>query len=103
MCSNTRNVVDDYMECRNGGVYSVTGRFNKFWSEWRSFVVFVVVMLIFRSAIADWNQVPSGSMKPSFFGLTLNPSMALQTLGVSMCLSASMVSFLMVWYKAPPP
>ena len=65
MCSNTGNTVDDYMECRNGGVYSVTERFNKFWSEWRSFVVFVVVMLIFRSAIADWNQVPSGSMKPS--------------------------------------
>ena len=65
MCLNTWNAVDDYMECRNGGVYSVTERFNKFWSEWRSFVVFVVVMLIFRSAIADWNQVPSGSMKPS--------------------------------------
>ena len=40
-------------------------RFYKLWSEWRSFIVFVVVMLIFRSAIADWNQVPSGSMKPS--------------------------------------
>ncbi|MFP6795855.1 MAG: signal peptidase I [Pseudomonadales bacterium] len=40
-------------------------RLHKLWSEWRSFVVFVVVMLIFRSAIADWNQVPSGSMKPS--------------------------------------
>ena len=43
----------------------MNARFNKLWGEWRSFVVFVVVMLIFRSAIADWNQVPSGSMKPS--------------------------------------
>jgi signal peptidase I len=35
------------------------------WREWRGFVAFVVVMLVFRSAVADWNQVPSGSMLPS--------------------------------------
>jgi signal peptidase I len=35
------------------------------WREWRSFLLFVAVMLLFRSAIADWNQVPSGSMIPS--------------------------------------
>jgi len=35
------------------------------WRDWRGFVLFVAVMLVFRSAIADWNQVPSGSMKPS--------------------------------------
>lgn len=35
------------------------------WQEWRGFVVFVAVMLVFRSAVADWNQVPSGSMLPS--------------------------------------
>ena len=29
--------------------------------------MFVVVMLLFRSAIADWNQVPSGSMYPSIY------------------------------------
>ena len=39
-------------------------KFQKFWDEWRGFFVFVIVMLMFRSAIADWNQVPSGSMKP---------------------------------------
>lgn len=27
--------------------------------------MFIAVMLVFRSAIADWNQVPSGSMIPS--------------------------------------
>ena len=35
------------------------------WRDWRGFIVFITVMVVFRSAIADWNQVPSGSMKPS--------------------------------------
>lgn len=35
-----------------------------FWREWRAFVIFVILMLLFRSAIADWNHVPSGSMEP---------------------------------------
>ncbi len=35
------------------------------WREWRTFLLFIAIMLVFRSAIADWNQVPSGSMKPS--------------------------------------
>jgi signal peptidase I len=39
----------------------------KLWRDWRAFLVFVAVMLVFRSAIADWNQVPSGSMYPSIF------------------------------------
>ena len=34
------------------------------WRDWWGFVVFIILMLIFRSAIADWNHVPSGSMKP---------------------------------------
>ncbi len=37
----------------------------KHWREWRGFILFIVVMLLFRSAIADWNQVPTGSMIPS--------------------------------------
>lgn len=40
-------------------------RFEKIWREWRGFALFIAVMLIFRSAIADWNHVPSGSMIPS--------------------------------------
>ncbi|MFV1985210.1 MAG: signal peptidase I [Thiohalomonadales bacterium] len=35
------------------------------WTEWRSFFVFLVLMFIFRSAIADWYEVPTGSMKPT--------------------------------------
>jgi signal peptidase I len=35
------------------------------WREWRGFLLFVGIMLLFRSAVADWNQVPSGSMLPA--------------------------------------
>ncbi|MET0027926.1 MAG: signal peptidase I [Candidatus Thiodiazotropha sp.] len=31
----------------------------------RSFLLFVFCMLVFRSSIADWNTVPTGSMKPT--------------------------------------
>ncbi len=37
----------------------------RIWQEWRGFLLFIAVMLMFRSAIADWNQVPTGSMIPS--------------------------------------
>ena len=37
----------------------------KAWREYRGFAVFVVLMAIFRSALADWNVVPTGSMKPT--------------------------------------
>lgn len=36
-----------------------------FWREWRSFLIFLLIMFSFRSAIADWNDVPSGSMLPT--------------------------------------
>ena len=39
----------------------------RIWREWRGFVLFIAVMLVFRSAIADWNQVPTGSMVPSIY------------------------------------
>ena len=35
------------------------------WNEYRGFALFVVLMVVFRSAFADWNVVPSGSMKPT--------------------------------------
>ena len=37
----------------------------RIWKENRSFVVFIILMLVFRSSIADWNVVPTGSMKPT--------------------------------------
>lgn len=36
-----------------------------FLREWRGFFVFVALMIVFRSIIADWNHVPSGSMRPT--------------------------------------
>jgi signal peptidase I len=35
------------------------------WKENRGFVLFVFLMFAFRSVIADWNVVPTGSMKPT--------------------------------------
>ena len=33
--------------------------------ENKSLLLFVSLMLVFRSAVADWNDVPTGSMKPT--------------------------------------
>ncbi len=35
------------------------------WREWRGFLFFVGLMLVFRSAVADYMYVPSGSMNPT--------------------------------------
>jgi len=42
-------------------------RIQTLWREWRTFILFIAVMLVFRSAVADWNQVPSASMVPSIY------------------------------------
>lgn len=34
-------------------------------AENRGFLLFVFVLVLFRSAIADWNPIPSGSMRPT--------------------------------------
>ncbi|MGB1261509.1 MAG: signal peptidase I [Cognaticolwellia sp.] len=31
----------------------------------KSLILFISLMLVFRSAVADWNDVPTGSMKPT--------------------------------------
>lgn len=36
-----------------------------FLQEWSGFLIFVIVMVFFRVTIADWNHVPSGSMRPT--------------------------------------
>jgi len=38
---------------------------SKFWRDNKSLVAFLVLMVLFRSAVADWNVVPSGSMLPT--------------------------------------
>ena len=41
-------------------------RFKSFWSEWvRPLLVTALVLFSLRSAVADWNDVPSGSMRPT--------------------------------------
>ncbi len=37
----------------------------KLWKENKALLVFISLMLVFRSAVADWNDVPTGSMKPT--------------------------------------
>src|SRR5438270_2185523 len=38
----------------------------KIWREWvRPLLVVLVVLFAVRSAVADWNDVPTGSMKPT--------------------------------------
>jgi signal peptidase I len=37
----------------------------RLWRENRGLLLFLVLMIFFRSALADWNTVPSGSMKPT--------------------------------------
>jgi len=37
----------------------------KFWKNNKGIIVFLLLMLFFRSAVADWYHVPSGSMQPN--------------------------------------
>ncbi len=37
----------------------------KVWHDNKSIIVFLSLMLVFRSAVADWSDVPTGSMKPT--------------------------------------
>ena len=39
--------------------------FTQLWQNQKSFIVFMLLMSIFRSAVADWYTVPTGSMKPT--------------------------------------
>lgn len=35
------------------------------WREYRSLVLLIILMSVFRSSLADWNEVPTGSMLPT--------------------------------------
>jgi signal peptidase I len=46
----------------------VKSTLTRWWTEWiRSVLLIVLLITSFRSAVADWNDVPSGSMKPTIF------------------------------------
>ncbi|PCH96586.1 MAG: signal peptidase I [Gammaproteobacteria bacterium] len=38
---------------------------NKLWQTNKLFIVFILLMSVFRSAVADWYTVPTGSMQPT--------------------------------------
>ncbi len=40
-------------------------KLQRLWQEWRTFILFALCLAFFRTTIADWNMVPSGSMKPT--------------------------------------
>lgn len=40
-------------------------RLGRFWREYRGTLAFLMLMLVFRSAWADWMTVPTGSMNPT--------------------------------------
>lgn len=40
-------------------------RVQRFLAEWKGSLLFLLLMVVFRSSIADWNVVPTGSMKPT--------------------------------------
>ena len=40
-------------------------RFKKIWVEYKSLLIFLILMIAFRSAVADYSLVPTGSMQPT--------------------------------------
>jgi signal peptidase I len=43
----------------------MSDRLRKWVREWGGLVLFIVLMVLFRSSVADWYTVPTGSMKPN--------------------------------------
>src|SRR5215467_895835 len=61
-CRGTARRRDDQ---RHYNRFPVETKLMKLWREYRGFAAFIVLMVVFRSALADWNVVPTGSMKPT--------------------------------------
>lgn len=40
-------------------------KISTYWRENRAFLLFIALMVVFRSAVADWNHVPTSSMQPT--------------------------------------
>ena len=43
----------------------MNSRLLTFWRNNKSIILFISLMCVFRSAVADWNDVPTGSMQPT--------------------------------------
>jgi signal peptidase I len=73
--SLTGDLIESYRAGRSAGWYwrqalqawglSLRGRATHLWREYRSLLLFLLLMGGFRSAWADWVYVPSGSMNPT--------------------------------------
>ena len=51
-----------YLLARN---FNFMNFLSKLWKTNKLFVLFILLMSVFRSAVADWYTVPTGSMKPT--------------------------------------
>ena len=49
----------------NYNTNQINDRLISAWQANKCFFLFIILMFAFRSAVADWNVVPSGSMKPT--------------------------------------
>jgi signal peptidase I len=49
------------------GVNMLTAKLKTMFREWGRFLVFALFLFAGRSAIADWNRIPSGSMEPTLY------------------------------------
>jgi hypothetical protein len=49
----------------NDGEADMTPDWRKLWKDNKSLVFFMVMLVAFKSSLADWNSVPTGSMNPT--------------------------------------
>ncbi len=57
----------DTQSIENSEEQATQTKWQHFKSEWGGFIVLLFCLFCFRSVIADWNAVPTGSMKPTIY------------------------------------
>ena len=60
---NQEKVLYAYVYFIQGVLFMIT--LKKIWHNNKLFILFIVLMSVFRSAVADWYTVPTGSMQPT--------------------------------------
>jgi signal peptidase I len=51
----------------DAGQVDNVSKWQRFKAEWGGFIILLFCLFTFRSVIADWNAVPTGSMKPTIY------------------------------------
>lgn len=64
-CWNFRLLINSIVRSFHCMDYLFMRFFIKFWQNNKLFIVFILLMSVFRSAVADWYTVPTGSMQPT--------------------------------------